>query len=41
MWAMEVVVVLPLAQLGIEQAYVVADTVAVEALVELLVVDPM
>ena len=37
---MVIVVVLPLAQLLVEQVNVVADAVLVEQLVELLVIDP-
>ncbi len=41
MRAVVVVVILPFAQLVIEQVDVVADAVGVEELAELLVVDPM
>ena len=39
MWAMVIVVVLPFAQLLVEQMDVVADAVLVEELVELLIID--
>ncbi len=41
MWPVVIVVVLPLAQLLIEQVDVVGDAVAVEQLIELLVIDAM
>jgi hypothetical protein len=40
-WPVVIVVVLPLSQLVIEQVNVVRNTVTVEQLVELLVVDPV
>ena len=41
MRAVVIVVVLPLAQLGVEQMDVVSDAVPIQQLVELLGVDPM
>ena len=41
MRAVVIVVILPLAQLGMEQADVVGDAVPLQQLVELLVVDTM
>jgi hypothetical protein len=40
-WAMVIVVVLPLAKLVVEQMDVVADTTLIEELIELLVIDPV
>jgi hypothetical protein len=40
-WAVVIVIVLPLPQLLVEQVNVVSDAVLVQELVKLLVVDPM
>jgi hypothetical protein len=41
MWAMVIVVVLPVPQLFVEQVNVVGDPIVIEELVELLGIDPM